>query len=295
MSDFSQHGGIAPEWELLVESQPQLTFPLNITAIELRQLTNDSRAQAAQKLIAGVDTVHKKDFALGVGSEDSITLRVYKRMTAKPEPGKLPIYIWYHGGGFLFGSLDGEDGHCFNMVQKLDVIVVHVCYRHTPEYPWPVPRQDALAGFNWVFDHVDELGGDPNKVIVSGRSAGGLLAAIVAIQDREQHGKNRIQGQILDIPVLCHSANFPAHLILPGKGSYEENRLAPLLPVTRLDLFESLLGENASTDRLYNVLLLEDESLKGSPTTHFQIAGRDILRDQSFLFMDKLQRLGYEN
>lgn len=110
-----------------------------------------------------------------------------------------------------------------------------------------------------------------------------------------QHGKNRVQGQILDIPVLSHSANFPVDLIAPGKGSYEENRFAPILPITTLDLFESLLGENAKTDRLYNILLEEDEHLKGSPTTHFHIAGRDILRDQSFLFMSKLQRLGYED
>jgi hypothetical protein len=110
-----------------------------------------------------------------------------------------------------------------------------------------------------------------------------------------QHGKNRIQGQILDIPVLSHSANFPVELIMPGKGSYEENRFAPILPIAVLDLFESLLGENAKTDRLYNILLEQDEHLKDSPTTHFQIAGRDILRDQSFLFMSKLQRLGYED
>lgn len=54
MSDFSQYGGIAPEWELLIESQPQFEPPPNITPIELRQLTNDARAQAAQKLIEGV-------------------------------------------------------------------------------------------------------------------------------------------------------------------------------------------------------------------------------------------------
>lgn len=108
----------------------------------------------------------------------------------------------------------------------------------------------------------------------------------------KQHGKNRICGQILDIPVLSHSANFPVDLILPGKGSYEENRFAPLLPIARLDLFESLLGEEAKKDRFYNLLLEPDKNLRDSPPTHFHIAGRDILRDQSFLFMAKLQRLG---
>lgn len=66
------------------------------------------------------------------------------------------------------------------------MIVVHVCYRHTPEYQWPVQREDAMAGLDWVFEHIDELGGNPDKVVVAGRSAGGLLSAIVTLQDREK-------------------------------------------------------------------------------------------------------------
>jgi acetyl esterase/lipase len=132
------------------------------------------------------DNVIKEDITIKVDSNNSISLRVYKRKTVETELKRRPVYVWFHGGGFLFGSLDGEDGHCFNIVQNVDVIVVHICYRHTPEYLWPVPREDGLAGLNWVFEHIDELGGDPKSVVVSGRSAGGLLTAIVALQDREQ-------------------------------------------------------------------------------------------------------------
>lgn len=115
----------------------------------------------------------------------SLVLRVYRKTSATDEPsGQIrPIYVWYHGGGFLFGSLDGEGGHCFNITRKLDIIVVHVCYRHTPEYQWPTQSDDALAGLDWVYENMDRLNGDAANVLVAGRSAGGCLAASVVLRD----------------------------------------------------------------------------------------------------------------
>ena len=108
----------------------------------------------------------------------------------------------------------------------------------------------------------------------------------------QQHGKSRLCGQILDLPSLCHSSRFPNELIAPGKGSYEECQNGPGLTATRSEFYQSLAGEKAKTDRLYSPLIVEDEAWKGAPPTHFQIAGRDILRDHAFLFMQKLERVG---
>lgn len=94
-----------------------------------------------------------------------------------------PTYLWFHGGGFLFGSLGTEDAHCIRLVRHLHVVVVSVNYRHTPEYVWPIQREDTCAATEWVFQNLDLLGRDVTRVIVAGASAGSLLAAAVVIQD----------------------------------------------------------------------------------------------------------------
>lgn len=94
--------------------------------------------------------------------------------------------------------------------------------------------------------------------------------------------------------MLCHTTKFPTEQILAGKLSSEENRNAPLLPASRLDLFESLIGQAALTSHYYNILLQDESSdyWKDIPVAHIHIAGRDYLRDQAFLYVQKLQRVG---
>lgn len=123
-----------------------------------------------------------------------LPLRVYRKISlaGAADLQKRPVYIWYHGGGFLFGSLDAEDGHCFSVARTLDIVVVHVYYRHTPEYQWPCQADDAITGLKWVYDNMDLLNGDESKVIVAGRSAGGMLAAGVVLRDRIEVGNARI-------------------------------------------------------------------------------------------------------
>lgn len=253
------------------------------------------------------DDVSFQDFSCEVSDGSRIPLRVYKPKSG-PVGESLPLYVWYHGGGFLFGSLASEDAFCFSIVRALKTIVVNVCYRHTPESQWPVQANDAYAGLQWVFDNIDTLGGDSQRIILAGASAGALLAVGVTLRSREgvsyqnsgrqiitdifvnQQQQPRIRALILDIPVLCHTANFPHELISAGRSSYYENKDAPILPASRMKLFEDLLGKNALEDPEYNLLLKVDDDLKGLPPTHFHIAGRDILRDQAFLFMQKLDR-----
>ena len=116
---------------------------------------------------------------------DNVPVRVY-RLRESSRDVKLPVYLWYHGGGLLNGSLDAEDSHCYKVALELNVVVVHVCYRHTPEYLWPTQAEDAMAGLDWVFDNIDSLGGEVEKVIIGGRSAGTCLAVAAVLQDLEK-------------------------------------------------------------------------------------------------------------
>jgi acetyl esterase/lipase len=93
--------------------------------------------------------------------------------------------LFFHGGGYCFGTLSSEDGFCSWLVEKAGIIVVNACYRHTPDWKWPAQREDAYNALNWVFDNMDLIGGDRNKVLVGGRSSGSNLSAGIALRDKE--------------------------------------------------------------------------------------------------------------
>ena len=107
-----------------------------------------------------------------------------------------------------------------------------------------------------------------------------------------QHGNTRIKGLILDLPHTCHTDAFPTELIAPGKGSYEENEYAPILPLSRIKFFNELLDVSNPKDKYYSILLASDAEMIGLPATHFLVAGRDPLRDEALLYEEKLKRAG---
>ena len=167
-----------------------------------------------------------------------------------------------------------------------------VNYRHTPEYTYPTQAQDAWDSLNWVFDNIEMLRGNPDKVAVGGSSAGGNLSAGIALREKDELGKCRIKGQLLAIPLCVGSDVFPYELIAPGKSSLETMEFAPILNKERLELFGSLLKVPDPKDRYYSPLLVPDEEVKGLPPAHFVICGMDPLRDDAFLYMEKLKRVG---
>ncbi|RDL29588.1 uncharacterized protein BP5553_10707 [Venustampulla echinocandica] len=273
-------------------ANPQPQLPPGLSPVELRAHTNAGREANSQQILRSITVdIDTKDFRCATTDEQTIPLRVYKPSSI-PSGVQLPVFIFYHGGGYCFGTLSSEDGFCSWMVEKVGIIVVNVCYRHTPEWKWPAQREDAFNALNWVFDNIDLISGDQNKVLVGGRSSGSNLAAGVSLRDKDVHGKSRIRGQILDLPHVCHTSVFPADLIAPGKGSFEENIDAPILPATRIDFFNKLLDVKDPTERYYSVLLAPEADLAGLPAAYFLVAGRDPLRDEALLYEAKLKRAG---
>jgi acetyl esterase len=108
----------------------------------------------------------------------SIPARLYTPADA-PTPSGLLVY--FHGGGFVIGDLETHDGHCRRLASGSGCRVMAVDYRLAPEHPFPAGHDDALAATKWAFDHASEIGADPKRIAVGGDSAGGNLAASVAI------------------------------------------------------------------------------------------------------------------
>ncbi|KAI4945773.1 hypothetical protein J4E91_007686 [Alternaria rosae] len=296
--DFSQYGGPSEEWLAVEKTLPALTFDISLDPIVLRNAVNSEReARSAEVKQLFAPHIQTKDYAVPTRDGSTIEARTY-RSVKKDASEKLPVYLYFHGGGFIFGSLSSEDPLCAQTAIKTGALVLNVNYRHTPEHIFPTAWNDTHDAFVWLHKNIDMLRGDPSQVVVGGISAGGNLAASLTL---EQHlGKSEdiaglpaIAGQILIIPMLAHPATYdqgPGKLLKPSTSSYVKNEDAPVLPKKTIDFFTKLLkiGDVDLKDTKMNVVNATEDEVKGFPPTVFGIAGLDPLRDEGLLFAKKL-------
>jgi acetyl esterase/lipase len=134
------------------------------------------------------------------GPEGAPQVRVRRYRPTEPR-GPLPALVYFHGGGFVVGSLDLYDADCRRIAAEVGAVVVSVDYRLAPEHPFPAPLEDCYAALTWVAEHAVELGVDPDRIAVGGESAGGGLAAGVALLARDRGGP-QLCLQLLGIPEL---------------------------------------------------------------------------------------------
>ena len=137
----------------------------------------------------------------GLGGDEGLRLRVYFPLEPDESGDGSPVLIYFHGGGFVLCDLDSHDSCCRRLANGAGAVVVSVEYRLAPEFPFPAAVDDAWAATEWVAEHVDELGGDPARLVLAGDSAGGNLAAVVAIVARDRGGPP-IAFQVLIYPVV---------------------------------------------------------------------------------------------
>lgn len=297
MSDFSQYGGPSDEWLAVEAGLPPL--PLHLPISELQAAANKGREEIAaegMKLLASQVTAH--DWTIPTRDGATLEARTY-RPKAAPD-GPLPVYLYFHGGGFLFGTLASEDVTSSRIAISTNVIVLNVNYRHTPEFAYPTAWNDAEDSFIWLHSNISEVGGDANKVVVGGISAGGQLTASLTLAHhlgKVAQDLPPIAGQVLMIPCLNHVDCYEPQLKKlkdPSVSSYTENKNAPILPRTMIDLFLSLLKvENPDVNDLRlnpgNATL---DQVKGLPPTTFGICGLDPLRDEGLLYAKLLVEAG---
>ncbi len=131
------------------------------------------------------------------GPAGDIPIRLYAAKTG----GELPVLVFYHGGGFITGSLDTHDPPLRAIANRCDCLIVSVGYRLAPEHHYPAASDDAYAAVKWVAEHAAEIGGDPRKIAVGGDGAGGNLAAVVTLMARDR-GTPQIAFQVLIYPIL---------------------------------------------------------------------------------------------
>lgn len=299
--DFSQWGQPSKEWLSFAAANSAILSRSDdhLPALKQQENANSGRTKVAKTLIAatGLDKlVATQDYVVPTRDGNSITVRSYRPILLGSRP--LPGYVYYHGGGFIFGGVETEVFNCSWVAHALSMNVVHVVYRHTPHVKGLTIWHDALDGFEWVTAHTETLGIDPSRLVVGGMSAGANLAACVVQNElrraRETGSTSRIKGQLLGIPNLVHSKAFPYHLFADKeKVSLVQCADAAVIPKQRLGLFTELLGDEVDpTDRTWSPALAEEDELRGIPPTAFLITGWDPLRDESLWYAQKLKNAG---
>ena len=146
-----------------------------------------------------------QDMTITMRDGVDIPIRIYIPSASKNRP----VFVFYHGGGFVTRSIESHDKACRRLAKVNDMVVVSVGYRLAPEYKFPIPHQDCYDATVWVANHAEEFGCDTNKIIVGGDSAGGNLATIVSILARDLKGPN-IAYQVLIYPTTDARMGFPS-------------------------------------------------------------------------------------
>ena len=203
--------------------------------------------------------------------------------------GAKPTVVYFHGGGWVLGDIDTHLGHARRICTQANAVVVSVGYRLAPEHMFPAAFLDAVAAVEWVADRTDDLGGEAGMLILAGDSAGGQLAASVAIARRDAH--QPVTAQLLLYPVIdvagryCDSA-VNAHymsrrttkrdfgLTLEGMGNYARHYVEDAL----------------SAD--WRVSPIRANDLSGVAPAVIHTATLDVLRTEGNFYADALRLAG---
>jgi acetyl esterase len=213
------------------------------------------------------------------GPAGDIPVRIY---VPTAEPGPHPVLVYFHGGGWVIGDVDTHDGTVRAVAEGSGATVVSVDYRLAPENPFPAAIDDCLAAVRWVADNAAALDVDPARLAVGGDSAGGNLAAVVAVELRDT--PVHVCFQLLVYPVTDGTMTRP---------SIDANAEGYFLTKDTMDWFwEQYVGLGDRTGPRVSPVHLPDDALAGLPPALILTAEYDPLRDEGEAYAARLVGAG---
>ena len=201
----------------------------------------------------------------------------------KPHAGNdMGLLVFFHGGGWVVGSLNSHDAVCRSLANQSGHAVLSVGYRLAPEDPFPAGLEDCIRATLWAHQNADEIGIDPTRIAVGGDSAGGNLAAVVA--------------QLQPVPLVFQALIYPVTDCRMGTESYVENGAGPFLRNVDMAAFiDFYIGDITSPeDPRVSPIMASPATLASCPPAVIITAGHDPLRDEGEQYGHALLANGVE-
>lgn len=241
-------------------------FVASMRAMELEGLTEDPEVHTYEKIIPGPSDA------------PDIKLRIYE---PKGRKSLCPAVLFFHGGGFLFGSVYRQEALCQRYVKNVGCVVISVEYRLAPSWKAPAPVEDGYTALCWVAEHAKEIGVDQSRLALAGLSAGGTIVASLSMLARDRNGP-KISLQLplygeLDWRMRTKSS---WEITSEKVWCYENNK-------TSWDLY---LGEDKEVDHYDSPALCQN--LKNLPPVFSYVGELDPVRDENIEFWTRLMQAG---
>ncbi|EHL01750.1 alpha/beta-Hydrolase [Glarea lozoyensis ATCC 20868] len=306
-----------------LKKDPRFTNPPNLSSLSYQDLRAHRAAILREKwplryLPGPIPEVLERDLRIPVRNGAEITIRIYTPVNTKPggEDESRPLIVMFHEGGWGMGDLSDEEVNCRLFSRDLGAVCVNVEYRLAPEYPFPTWIEDAWDALVWCAEHTLELGVELEKgFVVGGGSAGGNIAAVLAVRARDRGVGWKLSGQYLCVPAItCFLP--PSHIPSKYRNEYLSHplvtpssdpilklipHLGPLftpltlffrallypLPLSLLVPIYRRLGFHAPISSPLFVPFLNhstEQGFKGLPPAYFQVCGLDPLRDEGLIY-----------
>ena len=191
-----------------IRAKANIPAPWDVSVAEFRNLTMPNPA-----FIGIPEPIHSIEHRNIAGLTGYLPIRIYR---PSDEPN-LPVLVYFHGGGWVIGNMDGFEPTVRSLANKAKMVVIQVQYQKAPEHPFPTPFDDCYTTLEWVVKNAATLKIDPTKIGVGGDSAGGNLAAGVAMKCRDEKLVD-LAFQMLVYPCTGHDGSLPS-AIANSEGS----------------------------------------------------------------------------
>ncbi len=267
---------VDPQAQAFLDMLTTMNFPaMNTLSVEEVRASYDAMAQFG----GTPEEVHAVEDRKLPGPAGEIPVRIYTPKGESP----FPILVFFHGGGWTIGTLNGYDGVCRALTNQAQCIVVSVDYRLAPEHKFPAAVEDAYAATVWVAQNAASISGDPARIAVGGDSAGGNLSAVVSQMARDKGGPKLVY-QLLIYPATDY--------FIPGTASMHENADGYFL--TRDSIVWFWNHYSNSEEDAHNPMMapIYAKDFHNLPPALVITAEYDPLRDEGEMYAAKLQEAG---